>query len=186
LTSQIGKVNTFFPGSGADFLLIMNRSIMADHIFTLGYQALSLNIFIARLKEVGVETVIDVRANPLSRKRGFSKSALSTALANAGIAYAHVPAMGCPKPVRERYKRDGDWTAYTRGFLAYLKNQAEVLADLTKGAKASTSCLICFEADLDRCHRTFVARAAADIGRLSITHLTDRKEIPDSIVRSAA
>lgn len=180
------QVNALFPGGSADSQLIMNGSIMADRIFTLGYEALSLNIFIARLKEAGVETVIDVRANPLSRKRGFSKRVLSAALDNAGIAYAHVPAMGCPKPVRERYKRDGDWTAYTRGFLAYLKDQVEALADLSKAAKASPSCLICFEADFDRCHRTFVARAAADIGRLSITHLTDRKEIPDGIVRSAA
>ena len=34
--------------------LIKNGSIMADRIFTLGYEALSLNTFIARLKEAGV------------------------------------------------------------------------------------------------------------------------------------
>jgi uncharacterized protein (DUF488 family) len=132
LTLRIGKVNAFFPGGGADSQLIINGSIMADRIFTFGYEALSLNNFIARLKEPGVETVIDVRANPLSRKRGFSKCALSAALDNAGIAYAHVPAMGCPKRVSERYKRDGDWAAYTSGFLAYLKDQAEALADLPR------------------------------------------------------
>ena len=93
MTLRIGKVNAFFPGGGADSQLIINGPIMADRIFTFGYEALSLNNFIARLKEAGVETVIDVRANPLSRKRGFSKCALSAALDNAGPCSSH----GLPK-----------------------------------------------------------------------------------------
>jgi uncharacterized protein (DUF488 family) len=159
---------------------------MADQIFTFGYEGLALDTFIARLKDARVKTVIDVRANPLSRKRGFSKSALSAALNAVGIAYAHLPAMGCPKPVREQYKRDGDWATYTRGFLAYLKGQRDALLELVQIAKAAPSCLICFEADFARCHRTFVAQGAAQIGGLQITHLTDRREAPDVAARSAA
>ena len=159
---------------------------MADRIFTFGYEGLSLAVFIGRLHEAGVKTVVDVRANPLSRKRGFSKRGLAAALEEAGIAYAHLASMGCPKPVRDRYKRDSDWAAYTRGFLAHLKDQPDGLAELARTAKASPSCLICFEADFKRCHRTFVARVAAAIGKLRVTHLTDQREIPDAVVRSAA
>jgi uncharacterized protein (DUF488 family) len=159
---------------------------MAKQIFTFGYEGLSLNVFIARLKEAGVKTVIDVRANPLSRKRGFSKRGLAAALEDSGIAYTHARAMGCPKPVRDRYKSDEDWAAYTSGFLAYLKGQKESLAALVVAAKASPSCLVCFEADFERCHRLFVARAAAELGRFRVTHLTHRREIPDVVVRSAA
>jgi uncharacterized protein (DUF488 family) len=159
---------------------------MAKQIFTFGYEGLALDPFLARLKEVGIETVIDVRANPLSRKRGFSKRGLATALEEFGIAYTHARAMGCPKPVRDRYKRDGDWSAYTRGFLAHLKTQPDGLAELVQTAKASTSCLICFEADFNTCHRTFVARAAAPLGPFRVTHLTDRTMIPDADARSAA
>ena len=71
-------------------------------------QGLPLEAFIGRLKVTGVQAVLDVRANPLSRKPGFSKTAFSTALNGVEIIYAHFPAMGCPKPVRDRYKRDGD------------------------------------------------------------------------------
>jgi uncharacterized protein (DUF488 family) len=159
---------------------------MTDHIFTFGYEGLTLDAFIARLKSARVKTVIDVRANPLSRKRGFSKGALSAALDAVGIAYTHMPAMGCPKPVRERYKHDSNWAAYTRGFLTYMKAQRDALVELTQIAKASPSCLICFEADFERCHRTFVARGAAQIGGFQVTHLTDRKEVPDVAARSAA
>jgi|KBSMisStaDraftv2_1062788.scaffolds.fasta_scaffold899303_2 hypothetical protein len=56
---------------------------MTDHIFTFGYEGLSLKAFIARLKSARVETVIDVRANPLSRKPGFSKRAPSPRLCKA-------------------------------------------------------------------------------------------------------
>ena len=82
---------------------------MADQIVTFGYEGLSLDAFIARLKAAGVQTVFDVRANPLSRKPGFSKRGFAAALNEAGPAYVHLPAMGCPKPVRDRYKQDGNW-----------------------------------------------------------------------------
>jgi Domain of unknown function DUF488 len=80
---------------------LAREPVMADRIFTFGYEGLSLDAFIRRLKTEGVETVLDVRANPLSRKPGFSRRAFSTALNSASIAYMHLPAMGCPKPVRD-------------------------------------------------------------------------------------
>jgi uncharacterized protein (DUF488 family) len=159
---------------------------MAHRIFTFGYEGLSLDAFIQRLSAAGVETVVDVRANPLSRKPGFSKRALAAALNAVGIAYIHVPAMGCPKLVRDRYKRDADWAAYTRGFLAHLKGERETLAEISGIAERSSSCLICFEADFNRCHRTYVARAAAKQGGFEVVHLTDRTELADAAIRSAA
>jgi len=159
---------------------------MADRIFTFGYEGLSQEAFIGRLKVTGVRAVLDVRANPLSRKPGFSKTVFSAALHAVGIIYAHLPAMGCPKLVRDRYRRDGDWPVYTRGFLAHLEGQADALAELARIAGRSPSCLVCFEADFNRCHRTYVARAAAKIGGLRVIHLTDRTEILDVAARSAA
>lgn len=159
---------------------------MAKQIFTFGYEGLTSDVFIARLEAEGIKRVVDVRANPLSRKRGFSKKALASALSAVGIDYTHLPAFGCPKPVRDRYKRDSNWAAYTRSFLAHLQKEGEAMAQLAKTAKASPSCLICFEADFERCHRTFVARAAAEAGGLSVTHLTEKTAIPDVPVRSAA
>lgn len=159
---------------------------MTGQIFTFGYEGLSLKPFISRLKSADVQTVIDVRANPISRKPGFSKRALSSALHDAGINYDHRSAMGCPKPIRDRYRSDGDWAAYTRGFLAHLKSQNEALKEVARIAGRSRSCLLCFEIDFNRCHRTYVARAAAKLGGLQVAHLTDQTEFPDVAVRSAA
>ena len=69
---------------------------MTDHIFTFGYEGLSLKAFIARLKSARVETVIRRPANPLSRKPGFSNARPSSASRkSAGIDYDHRPAWEC-------------------------------------------------------------------------------------------
>ena len=70
------------------------------HIFTIGYEATTMAEFLAALKEAGVERVIDVRALPLSRRPGFSKSPLRATLAEAGIDYFHLKALGTPSEGR--------------------------------------------------------------------------------------
>ena len=43
-------------------------------LYTFGYEGFDIDRFIARLKDVGIKTIVDVRQLPLSRKRGFSKA----------------------------------------------------------------------------------------------------------------
>jgi uncharacterized protein (DUF488 family) len=83
-------------------------------IFTASYEGRSLEDFLADLRARGVRLVADVREAPISRKRGFSKTALSDALQRAGIAYRHIRTLGCPKAIRDSYRNDGDWMRYTQ------------------------------------------------------------------------
>ncbi|WP_304846891.1 DUF488 family protein [Hydrogenophaga sp.] len=140
---------------------------------------MDISTFIARAQAAGVQTVVDVRELPLSRKKGFSKSSFREALAEAGIDYAHMPALGCPKAIRLRYKADGSWPNYTREFLAYLATQKTMVGELVKIANATAACLVCFEEDFTMCHRTYVARAARERGGPAVTHLTSRTTYPD-------
>ena len=155
-------------------------------LFTFGYEGLTIEAFIERLKQARVQLIVDVRELPLSRKKGFSKTAFREALATSGIAYEHRPVLGCPKPVRDRYKADGDWQVYTRAFLAHLATQKAEITDLTKAALAQTACLVCFEADFGFCHRTYVARAARQAGAPAVQHLTARTVVADAPARLAA
>ncbi len=155
-------------------------------LFTFGYEGLSIDAFIARLKKAGVRTVLDVRQLPLSRKPGFSKGTLATALHANGVLYAHLPALGCPRSIRDRYKADGDWPAYVKAFSAYLAGQGEAVAELARVAKKTSACLVCFEADFNQCHRSMVARATARAGGPRVVHLTIKGEIPDVAARSVA
>lgn len=85
-------------------------------ICTIGYEGLDIDAFMSLLAENDIETVVDVREMPLSRKPGFSKKALEAALNLSGREYVHMVALGCPKPIRDRYREDGNWKRYTEGF----------------------------------------------------------------------
>jgi uncharacterized protein (DUF488 family) len=155
-------------------------------LFTLGYEGVSLEAFIACLKKAGMRQVLDIRELPLSRKRGFSKNALAATLHEVGIGYSHIPALGCPRPIRNRYKADGDWRAYVKAFSAYLAGQEEALAEIARIAEMTNACLVCFEADFNRCHRSIVARAATGAEGPQAIHLTIKGATPDAAAQAAA
>lgn len=161
-------------------------SIPSNHLYTIGYEGLDINAFINRLRDAGVQTIVDVRELPLSRKKGFSKTAFREALAQSGIAYFHVPALGCPKDIRDRYKLDRDWATYTKSFLAYVGTQDVTVRELVKLSQSTKACLVCFEADFSECHRTYVARAARKLGGPSVMHLAAKTIQADSGLRAVA
>jgi len=140
-------------------------------IYTLGYEGLDSHSFTATLLTEGIQTVVDVREVPISRKPGFSKTALSKLLTELGIAYLHEAALGCPKTVRNQYRVDGDWHRYCRGFLAHLRTQMEAITGLAQQVQTSRCALICFEADFRYCHRTMVADALSAQTNLPVQHL---------------
>ena len=135
-------------------------------LYTIGYQGASVEGFIAALKTAGVETLIDVRAVPASRRREFSKLSLAASLEAAGLAYVHLAGLGKPKAGRDAAKA-GRLDEYRRIYTAHLDTAAarEALARATEIAAASPSCLMCLEADPAFCHRSMAAsRLAEDQG----------------------
>ncbi|MBS1994781.1 MAG: DUF488 domain-containing protein [Cyanobacteria bacterium SZAS LIN-2] len=126
-------------------------------VFTIGYEGLSPEDFVALLEASRIEYLVDIREAPVSRKAAFSKDPLARRLEAAGIAYAHHRALGCPKPIRDRYGETGDWARYTQDFKHYLAGQSAALRELRKVATSYRTCLLCYEANPERCHRSYVA-----------------------------
>lgn len=142
------------------------------NLYTAGYEGLSIDAFIARLKQAGIDKVLDVREYPLSRKKGFSKKAFAQYLVAQGIAYEHSRPLGCPKPIRKQYKEDGDWATYAREFRAYIRTQGAVLSELVRSAAEQRVCMVCYEADARFCHRSLIAEAAQEVApTLEASHL---------------
>jgi len=140
-------------------------------VFTIGYEGLTIDAFLALLAGYGVETVVDIRELPLSRKRGFSKNALAQQLAATGHKYVHMAALGCPRPVRNAYRSHGDWSLYTHGFLKHLHTQGAAVVELAKLAADSNCALLCYEANHNFCHRSLVADAVAKHSGAGIQHI---------------
>ena len=132
-------------------------------IFTIGYEGATVPEFLAALTAAGVARVIDVRQLPLSRRPGFSKSPLAGALAEAGIGYVHLKALGTPKPGRDAAKK-GDRATLEKvysGQLELPEAQAEG-AKMLALAEEMPSALLCFERDPAVCHRTLLMNAVGD------------------------
>ena len=146
-------------------------SASAMTLFTLGYEGLDLAAFAALLARHGVETVVDVRQLPLSRKPGFSKQALRHELQQAGFGYTHIGALGCPRPVRDAYKHDRDWARYTEGFMRHLGQQQSAIGELAALARTTRCALLCLEAD-------FILRCF-EYGSSRVVVVQDRAQAPD-------
>lgn len=126
---------------------------------TIGYEGAAQAEVIKRLWVAGVRLVLDVRAIAASRRPGFSKGVLSASLAEAGIGYRHLRALGTPKAGRlaARAGRTEDMREIYEGHLEEPRAQAE-LALAAELANHTPAALLCYEADAARCHRTIVAR----------------------------
>lgn len=142
-------------------------------VATIGYQATTVAHFLDALRDVDVELLVDVRAVASSRRPGFSKSRLAANLAEAGIDYLHLRALGTPADGRAavRAGRPAEMRAIYAEHLATPEAQAELgtLTDIVRGGRRV--CLLCFEADPEHCHRTLVANALAERLPIRVTHL---------------
>jgi uncharacterized protein (DUF488 family) len=135
--------------------------------FTVGYEGRTLDEFVHLLVAAGVERIVDVRALPLSRRRGFSKTALKSALAANGIDYVHLRAAGNPY----RNLRDDPQRCLAL-YAEHLDGHPGVLVEVEQALSGSRSALLCMEASHKRCHRSVIAeRLTRHDARASVTHL---------------
>jgi uncharacterized protein (DUF488 family) len=132
-------------------------------IFTIGYEATTMAEFLAALTKAGVQRVIDVRALPLSRRPGFSKSSLAASLREVGIDYVHLKQLGTPKRGRDAAKK-GDVATLREVYdvqLGLPEAQAQV-AQMHALAAEKPSALLCYERDPCHCHRTLLLEAEGE------------------------
>ena len=139
-------------------------------IFTIGYEGTTMDEFLAALKAAGVERLIDVRALPLSRRPGFSKSPLRAALEEAGIEYVHLKALGTPAEGRSA-ARAGRHADLKRIYAGQLELPEAIVqgARMIELAQEKPSALLCFEREPAHCHRTLLLSAVA--ADAEVTHL---------------
>lgn len=126
---------------------------------TIGYEGAALTAVIAKLWAASVALVLDVRAVAASRRPGFSKGVLSASLAEAGIDYRHLRALGTPKSGRQA-ARAGQIDVMRDVYEAHLE-EPQAQAELALAAELALhqpAALLCYETDARRCHRAIVAR----------------------------
>jgi uncharacterized protein (DUF488 family) len=103
------------------------RKQPAYELFTIGYEGKTLDEYLEQLQKAGVKLLCDVRRNPLSRKRGFSKDALREALELQGIKYRHFPTLGIPSAERRELETPDDYRKLFTGYKKRIAREEESL-----------------------------------------------------------
>ncbi len=150
----------------------VEHHFMTATVFTIGYEARDASGLISDLAAAGVAVLVDVRELPLSRRRGFSKTALRAAVEDAGMAYVHERAVGNPKPFRDAWKA-GDTATGAAGYVAHLHNGSKANVDaLARRVAEGGVCLMCVENDPSECHRSLLVDALRErLDGLQVEHL---------------
>ncbi len=141
-------------------------------VYTAGYEGRSVDGFLNHLLESGIRTILDVRANPMSRKYGFAKRTLCEMAGRVGLGYHHLPDLGIPSDRREDL---GDFESYQRLFDWYdrevLPQRSAAIDQLVGLLRQRPSVLVCMEKDVRCCHRGRLAIAAQKASGLPVKHL---------------
>ena len=141
-------------------------------LHTIGYEGISIEMFLSMLAHAGIDLLIDVRDVPISRKKGFSKNKLAEALNECGVEYLHLKGLGDPKlgRIAAREDRIDD---FRRIFKSHMQSSVAKV-DLERGIDAARNrfaCLMCFEKEHQYCHRCIVAESMAIRGGFKLIHI---------------
>jgi uncharacterized protein (DUF488 family) len=124
-------------------------------VFTIGHGARPVDELLECLAEAGVETLVDVRRFPGSRRHPqFNREALGRTLADAGIAYRHAESLGGRRSGGAEF--DCIRVAAFRGYAAWMRSD-EFAAGLTAALRELQPCLMCAETLWWHCHRRLIA-----------------------------
>lgn len=128
-------------------------------LYTIGYEGRSVEQYLKLLIENNVHRLCDVRRNPLSRKFGFSKSALQEKCEQIGIEYFHLPKLGIASEYRRKLDTQEAYDAlfqqYTKEWLPHQQDSLDQIRTwLDNGEHVA---LTCFEEHASQCHRHCVA-----------------------------
>jgi uncharacterized protein (DUF488 family) len=143
-------------------------------VWTIGHSTRSLEALVALLRAHAIDTVVDVRTVPRSRRHPqFEKSALTESLPQAAIAYLHMPGLGGLRKPHPDSVNTGLRTEGFRGYADYMQTpdfgrHVMALMDLAAGAHVA---MMCAEAAPARCHRSLLSDALVARGA-RVLHIT--------------
>jgi len=140
--------------------------------YMAGYEGMSVDSFFNRLLERGIELIVDVRANPVSRRYGFSKRQFGEIAKKLGLGYCHMPNLGIPS----KYRVDlSDFDSYQRLLKKYEREMLpKLVAEINEVGNLMMdvpTVLVCVEKDVQCCHRSRLADAISRKTGLEVKHI---------------
>ena len=142
-------------------------------LWTIGHSTLPVDEFIATLRSFQIQTVVDVRSFPGSRRYPqYNKGNLRTALAGANIQYLHCPELGGRRPANPHSLNMAWRNKMFRGYADHMETCEfhKGLTNLLTAAKIERTAIMCAEAVWWRCHRSLISDYLKASG-VEVTHI---------------
>ena len=140
-------------------------------IYTGGHGARSAVAFVFLLQQSRIDTLVDVRSYPVSRRHPqFTREALAHALAAAGIRYEwHGQALGGMR---------------TGGYGPHMETPlfTEAAGNLVAASRSQRLCIMCAETQPTDCHRAYISDWLVARGE-RVVHLIGPDESRDHAAR---
>lgn len=151
----------------------------AQTLWTIGHSTRTQAAFIALLHHYGIKAVADVRRFPGSKRLPqFMSADLEAALAEEGIAYQWIDALGGrrrppPGPTASAWRN----TSF-RGYAAHMRTEdfEQGLQSLLSLAEMQPTAMMCAEVLWWRCHRSMVSDVLKLRG-IEVLHIQDEKHL---------
>ena len=130
-------------------------------LYTIGHSTRTLDELVSALKAHGIETLVDIRAFPMSRRLPhFNRESLENELPRRGIRYVWMKALG---GYRKATRKDSPHTALRsasfRNYADYSLTSefGQAIDELLRIAQQSRTAYMCAERVYFRCHRMIVS-----------------------------
>ena len=157
-------------------------------IWTIGHSTRSAEEFVHLLTAHQIETLVDVRSFPGSRRYPhFNKAELSQLLEQAGIEYHHMPQLGGRRKPNPNSKNAAWKNASFRAYADHIETKEfeQGIAGLSELASSKRTAVMCAEALWWRCHRSLISDYLKATG-VEVIHVVDEKTTQPHPYTSAA
>ena len=130
-------------------------------VYTIGHSTRSLDELVAALQAHGIETLVDIRAFPMSRRLPhFNRESLEKALPLVGIEYTWEPRLGGRrKKIREDSPNVALRNDSFRNYADYMLTEEfkTAIQDVIALAEKKKTAIMCAERVYFQCHRMLVS-----------------------------
>ncbi len=130
-------------------------------MYTIGHSTRSIDDLLVTLQAHGIQTLVDIRAFPLSRRLPqFNREALEASLSTARIRYVWMKSLGgYRKKIRDDSPHVAMRNASFRNYADYMLTPefARAASELVTLAETSRTAYMCAERVYFHCHRMLVS-----------------------------
>ena len=133
-------------------------------IANIGYEGRTLAGLIEALRADGVAVVVDIRADPVSRRPEFVGSRMAGSLGAAGLEYVQLRELGVPREVRAGARDAAGKGRLLAWYRDHLDGRPELVERLVEMSKGTRIALLCYERDESECHRSVLSERLREEG----------------------